>query len=127
MRHAHDLYHQVIQMVPLMDRLLKLESMYLHLTPYQDPATGQDEGMLEYIPSSMLAHVTSSWSTAASAGFSNDLLIFFHWTTKKFHPDEQGPFGICQCLDFFYRELCQLLCHYIYYGCWKQDNVQETK
>lgn len=49
---------QVIQMVSLMDRLLKLENLDLHLTPYRVLATGQDEGMLEFIPSSSLAQVT---------------------------------------------------------------------
>lgn len=44
-------------MVSLMDRLLKLENMDLHLTPYQVLATGQDEGMVEFIPSSPLAQV----------------------------------------------------------------------
>nr|CAB3461581.1 unnamed protein product [Digitaria exilis] len=49
----------VIQMVSLMDRLLKLENLDLHLTPYRVLATGQDEGMIEFIPSSSLAQVTS--------------------------------------------------------------------
>lgn len=44
-------------MVSLMDRLLKLENLDLHLTPYKVLATGQDEGMLEFIPSSSLAQV----------------------------------------------------------------------
>ena len=44
-------------MVSLMDRLLKLENLDLHLTPYRVLATGQDEGMLEFIPSSSLAQV----------------------------------------------------------------------
>lgn len=48
---------QVVQMVSLMDRLLKLENLDLHLTPYKVLATGQDEGMLEFIPSSSLAQV----------------------------------------------------------------------
>lgn len=48
---------QVIQMVSLMDRLLKLENLDLHLTPYRVLATGHDEGMLEFIPSKSLAQV----------------------------------------------------------------------
>lgn len=44
-------------MVSLMDRLLKLENLDLHLTPYKVLATGQDEGMLEFIPSRSLAQV----------------------------------------------------------------------
>lgn len=44
-------------MVTLMDRLLKLENLDLHLTPYRVLATGHDEGMLEFIPSKSLAQV----------------------------------------------------------------------
>lgn len=44
-------------MVSLMDRLLKLENLDLHLTPYRVLATGHDEGMLEFIPSKSLAQV----------------------------------------------------------------------
>ncbi|KAG1342793.1 hypothetical protein COCNU_05G010220 [Cocos nucifera] len=70
--------NMVIQMVTLMDRLLKLENLDLHLTPYRVLATGQDEGMVEFIPSSSLA--------------------------QKFHPDEDGPFGItAQCLETFIK------------------------
>lgn len=47
-------------MVSLMDRLLKLENMDLHLTPYRVLATGHDEGMLEFIASSSLAQVERS-------------------------------------------------------------------
>ena len=93
---------KVNQMVHLMDRLLKLEGMHLHLTPYQVHATGQDEGMLEYIPWSLLAHVTSywgSWTPVATAGFPIDLfgrkehdgIISY---LQKSHPDEDGPFDI---------------------------------
>lgn len=46
-------------MVWLMDRLLKLENLDLYLTPYKVLATGQDEGMLEFIPSRSLAQVPS--------------------------------------------------------------------
>ncbi|KAL3750007.1 hypothetical protein ACJRO7_011048 [Eucalyptus globulus] len=68
----------VIQMVSLMDRLLKSENLDLCLTPYKVLATGQDEGMLEFIPSRSLA--------------------------QKFHPDEHGPFGItATCLDTFIK------------------------
>lgn len=44
-------------MVSLMDRLLKLENLDLQLTPYRVLATGQDEGMVEFVPSTSLAQV----------------------------------------------------------------------
>ena len=50
-------------MVWLMDRLLKLENLDLYLTPYKVLATGQDEGMLEFIPSRSLAQVPSTSKT----------------------------------------------------------------
>ncbi|VAI27506.1 unnamed protein product [Triticum turgidum subsp. durum] len=81
----------VIQMVSLMDRLLKLENMDLHLTPYQVLATGQDEGMVEFIPSSPLAQIISEHRSITSY-------------LQKFHPDEDGPFGItAQCLETFIK------------------------
>ena len=46
-------------MISLMDRLLKLENLDLCLTPYKVLATGQEEGMLEFIPSCTLAQVRS--------------------------------------------------------------------
>lgn len=81
----------VIQMVSLMDRLLKLENLDLHLTPYRVLATGQDEGMLEFIPSSSLAQILSEHRSITSY-------------LQKFHPDEDGPFGItAQCLETFIK------------------------
>ncbi|KAJ1699248.1 hypothetical protein LUZ63_007760 [Rhynchospora breviuscula] len=81
----------VIQMVSLMDRLLKLENLDLHLTPYRVLATGQDEGMLEFIPSSSLAQILSE----------NRSIVAY---LQKFHPDEEGPFGItAQCLETFIK------------------------
>ncbi|KAK7829511.1 phosphatidylinositol 3-kinase [Quercus suber] len=81
----------VIQMVSLMDRLLKLENLDLHLTPYKVLATGQDEGMLEFIPSRSLAQILSEHRSIISY-------------LQKFHPDEHGPFGItATCLETFIK------------------------
>lgn len=81
----------VVQMVSLMDRLLKLENLDLHLTPYRVLATGQDEGMLEFIPSSSLAQILSEHRSIISY-------------LQKFHPDEHGPFGItATCLETFIK------------------------
>ncbi|KAH0467537.1 hypothetical protein IEQ34_002570 [Dendrobium chrysotoxum] len=81
----------VIQMVSLMDRLLKLENLDLHLTPYRVLATGQDEGMLEFIPSSSLAQILSEHRSIINY-------------LQKFHPDEDGPFGLtATCLETFIK------------------------
>uniref|UniRef100_A0A803L0K8 phosphatidylinositol 3-kinase n=1 Tax=Chenopodium quinoa TaxID=63459 RepID=A0A803L0K8_CHEQI len=84
-------FEEVIQMVSLMDRLLKLENLDLHLTPYRVLATGQDEGMMEFIPSRSLAQILSEHRS----------IIGF---LQKFHPDEEGPFGItATCLETFIK------------------------
>ncbi|THF97831.1 hypothetical protein TEA_010649 [Camellia sinensis var. sinensis] len=81
----------VVQMVSLMDRLLKLENLDLHLTPYRVLATGHDEGMIEFIPSSSLAQILSEHRSIISY-------------LQKFHPDEEGPFGItATCLETFIK------------------------
>ncbi|XP_022733422.1 phosphatidylinositol 3-kinase, root isoform isoform X2 [Durio zibethinus] len=81
----------VVQMVSLMDRLLKLENLDLHLTPYKVLATGQDEGMLEFIPSRSLAQILSEHRSIISY-------------LQKFHNDEHGPFGItATCLETFIK------------------------
>ncbi|CAI0434662.1 unnamed protein product [Linum tenue] len=81
----------VVQMVSLMDRLLKLENLDLHLTPYKVLATGQDEGMLEFIPSRSLAQILSEHRSITSY-------------LQKFHPDDHGPFGItATCLETFIK------------------------
>ncbi|XP_073295971.1 phosphatidylinositol 3-kinase, root isoform-like [Primulina huaijiensis] len=81
----------VIQMVSLMDRLLKLENLDLHLTPYRVLATGHDEGMLEFIPSKSLAQILSEHRSITSY-------------LQKFHSDPDGPFGItATCLETFIK------------------------
>ncbi|WVZ98390.1 hypothetical protein U9M48_043844 [Paspalum notatum var. saurae] len=81
----------VIQMVSLMDWLLKLENLDLQLTPYRVLATGQDEGMIEFIPSTSLSQIIAHHHSIRS---------YLH----KFHPDEDGPFGIsAQCLETFIK------------------------
>lgn len=122
-----------------MDRLLKLENMDLHLTPYRVLATQPDEGMLEFIPSSSLAQVTRYWLMIITKAtvelpevvFSIRVKLyancsFISWLSlliqvivssqilsehrtitsylQKFHPDEDGPFGItAQCLETFIK------------------------
>ncbi|KAJ6418321.1 hypothetical protein OIU84_001659 [Salix udensis] len=104
----------VVQMVSLMDRLLKLENLDLHLTPYKVLATGQDEGMLEFIPSRSLAQILQEHRSIINY-------------LQKFHPDEHGPFGItASCLETFIKKLCWLLGNHIYIGCWRQAPRQPS-
>eukprot|EP00252_Welwitschia_mirabilis_P014030 TRINITY_DN31050_c0_g1_i1.p1 TRINITY_DN31050_c0_g1~~TRINITY_DN31050_c0_g1_i1.p1 ORF type:complete len:805 (-),score=163.60 TRINITY_DN31050_c0_g1_i1:204-2618(-) len=81
----------VIQMISLMDRLLKLENLDLYLTPYRVLATGQDEGMIEFIPSSSLASILSEHRSIVNY-------------LQQYHADENGPFGITStCLETFIK------------------------
>ncbi|KAG0614104.1 hypothetical protein M758_6G151500 [Ceratodon purpureus] len=91
----------VIQMVSLMDRLLKLENLDLQLTPYRVLATGTDEGMVEFVPSTSLAQVLAEHKSIVS---------YF----QKFHADVEGPFGItAACLETFVKS-CAGYCVIMY-------------
>ncbi|KAH9554610.1 hypothetical protein CY35_08G072300 [Sphagnum magellanicum] len=107
----------VIQMLSLMDRLLKLENLDLQLTPYRVLATAQDEGMVEFVPSISLAQVLADHKTIVS---------YFH----QFHPDEEGPFGItAACLETFVKS-CAGYCVIMYIlgvGDRHLDNLLLTK
>ncbi|BBN17072.1 phosphatidylinositol 3-kinase [Marchantia polymorpha subsp. ruderalis] len=107
----------VIQMVSLMDRLLKLENLDLQLTPYKVLATGQDEGMVEFVSSTSLAQVLGDYKT---------IINFF----QQYHADEHGPFGItAACLETFIRS-CAGYCVIMYIlgvGDRHLDNLLLTK
>ncbi len=49
----------VIQMISLMDMLLRKENLDLKLTPYKVLATSLDEGMIQFVPSKPLALILS--------------------------------------------------------------------
>lgn len=116
-------------MVLLMDRLLKQENLDLHLTPYRVLATAQDEGMVEFVPSTSLAQVESRtegfvavvvWIciTCPHAYRRCDQVLAEHKTIvnyfQQFHPDEDGPFGISSsCLETFVKS-CAGYCVIMY-------------
>ncbi|KAK2395675.1 Phosphatidylinositol 3- and 4-kinase family protein [Trifolium repens] len=67
------------------------KNLDLHLTPYKVLATGQDEGMSEFIPSHSLAQILSEHRSIISY-------------LQTFHPDDNGPFGItATCLETFIK------------------------
>eukprot|EP00897_Mesotaenium_endlicherianum_P004521 jgi/Mesen1/4097/ME000215S03375 len=81
----------IVQMVSLMDRLLKKENLDLKLTPYKVLATGADDGMVEFVPSMSLAQVLTEYRTIVKY-------------LQHLHPDERGPFGVSsECLDTFVK------------------------
>lgn len=69
-----------VQMISLMDRLLKRENLDLKLTPFRVLATGGDTGLIEFIPSQAMADILAE-----------------HKTLTKFltmhNPDPDGPYG----------------------------------
>ncbi|KAF0930784.1 hypothetical protein E2562_035256, partial [Oryza meyeriana var. granulata] len=81
----------VIQIISLMDRLLKSDNLDLHLTPYQVLATGLEEGLVEFIPSISVAKITQK--PGSIKGY-----------LQKCNPDEDGPLRItAQCLETFVK------------------------
>ena len=69
-----------VQMISLMDRLLKRENLDLKLTPFRVLATGGDTGLIEFIPSQAMADILAE-----------------HKTLTKYlainNPDPDGPYG----------------------------------
>lgn len=81
----------VVQMITLMDKLLKAENLDLRLTPYKVLATSTEDGMVEFIPSTPLSIVLSE----------NKTITRF---LAKANPDSSGPFGMDACvLDTFVK------------------------
>jgi hypothetical protein len=70
-----------VQMISLMDKLLKRENLDLKLTPYKVLATGTDSGMVEYVQSYTLASVLVDHKTIARF-------------LSQHNPDPAGPFGM---------------------------------
>jgi hypothetical protein len=72
----------IIQMISLMDRLLKRVGMDLRLTPYRIIATSQNNGLMEFVPARPLS--------ALRGEYRNDIAFFL----RSKNPDPSGPFGI---------------------------------
>lgn len=72
----------VIQIITLMDRLLRKENLDLKLTPYRILATSSNAGAVQFIPSSSLS--------AASAKYKGSILAYL----RANNPDESEPLGV---------------------------------
>eukprot|EP01133_Synstelium_polycarpum_P003796 gene3796-4377_t len=73
----------IIQLISLMDGLLKKENLDLMLTPYQVLATAEEDGIVEMVaPSEAMAAVISKYD--------GEILKYF----KNYHPDPDSPLGI---------------------------------
>ena len=69
----------IVQMIKLMDRLMKNENLDLKLTPYKVLATGLDQGMVQFVKSYTLSSIL--------ADYNNNLQLFL----KTFNTDLNSP------------------------------------
>jgi phosphatidylinositol 3-kinase len=71
----------VIQIIMLMDRLLRKENLDLKLSPYKILATGPQAGAVQFIPSSSLSAIISKHKT---------ILAYL----RHHNPDDAAPLGV---------------------------------
>lgn len=83
----------ILQMISLMDRLLKRENLDLRLTPYKVLPTSSDDGLVEFVPSQSLSKVLSEHRTIAK-----------YLQMTHANVDSAGPFGLrMEVLETFVR------------------------
>ncbi|ORX92228.1 phosphatidylinositol 3-kinase [Basidiobolus meristosporus CBS 931.73] len=90
----------VIQIITLMDKLLRKENLDLKLTPYKVLATGSDHGLIQHIPSKSLA--------AVLAEHNNSLLSFL----REHNPDNRASsyYGVSPAVMDAYIKSCAGYC-----------------
>ncbi|KAI4166333.1 MAG: hypothetical protein LQ342_000223 [Letrouitia transgressa] len=82
----------VIQIISLMDRLLRKENLDLKLSPYRILATSPQAGAIQFVPSMSLA--------AASAKYKGSILAYL----RANNPDTSAPLGVRQeTMDTFVK------------------------
>ncbi|KAF9428085.1 Phosphatidylinositol (PI) 3-kinase [Podila epigama] len=94
----------VIQLITLMDDLLRKENLDLKLLPYKVLATGVDHGMVQFVQSQSLANVLNE---------NNGSLLMF-W--RKYHLDERSveTFGVRPDVMDAYVKSCAGYCVIMY-------------
>ncbi|KAK9352207.1 kinase-like domain-containing protein [Lipomyces doorenjongii] len=81
----------VIQIISLMDKLLRKENLDLKLTPYRILATAPVDGSMQYIPSTSLAAALVEY---------HSILAFL----KEHNPDPKAPLGVrADAMDTFIK------------------------
>ncbi|XP_046659844.1 phosphatidylinositol 3-kinase catalytic subunit type 3-like [Homalodisca vitripennis] len=98
-KHGDDLRQDqfVLQIITLMDKLLRLENLDLKLTPYRVLATGTKHGFVQYIDSQTVADVLNSEGTIQNF-------------LRKRHPSETSPYGITPDVMDSYIRSCAGYC-----------------
>ncbi|VDK70545.1 unnamed protein product [Litomosoides sigmodontis] len=71
----------IVQMIRLMDDLLRSDGLDLRLTPYSVLATSTSEGFVQFVKAIPLREVISNWGTVQEC-------------LRSFRPSPSGPFGI---------------------------------
>ncbi|ELU04838.1 hypothetical protein CAPTEDRAFT_155274 [Capitella teleta] len=92
-KHGDDLRQDqlVLQIITLMDRLLRIENLDLKITPYKVLATSSRDGFIQFIDSRAIADIQ------ANDGSIQNYL-------RKHMPAEGGPYGIAQeCIDNYIK------------------------
>lgn len=88
----------VIQIITLMDNLLRKENLDLKLTPYSVLATGTEHGMIQFIPSQSLAAILSEHN--------GSLLDYL----RIHNPNPDGPYGVEPSVMDTYLKSCAGYC-----------------
>lgn len=98
-KHGDDLRQDqlILQMITLMDKLLRRENLDLKLTPYKVLATSSKHGFLQYIDSCTVAEVLAR---------EGNILNFF----KRHNPCDSGPYGISSEVMDTYIKSCAGYC-----------------
>jgi len=82
----------VIQIIQLMDRLLRKEKLDLQLTPYKVLATAGSKGMIQYVNAEPLSKILDEYN--------NDIQAFF----RKHNYDANAPYQIApQVMDTYIK------------------------
>ncbi|CAA9996102.1 unnamed protein product [Nesidiocoris tenuis] len=98
-KHGDDLRQDqlILQIIILMDKLLRAENLDLKLTPYRVLATSTKHGFVQYIDSLPVAEVLAT---------EGSIQAFF----RKNHPCETGPYGIAPDIMDTYVRSCAGYC-----------------
>uniref|UniRef100_A0A8C0VD88 Phosphatidylinositol 3-kinase catalytic subunit type 3 n=1 Tax=Cyanistes caeruleus TaxID=156563 RepID=A0A8C0VD88_CYACU len=118
-KHGDDLRQDqlILQIISLMDKLLRKENLDLKLTPYKVLATSTKHGFMQFIPSVPVAEVLATEETIQN---------FF----RKHAPSETGPHGISAEVMDTYVKSCAGYCVITYIlgvGDRHLDNLLLTK
>jgi phosphatidylinositol 3-kinase len=109
--------HLILQVITLMDKLLKRENLDLKLTPYRVLATSNKNGFVQYIDSVPVAEVLATEGSIQN---------FF----RKYAPSDCGPYGIASDVMESYVKSCAGYCVITYLlgvGDRHLDNLLLTK